>query len=117
MNTEHTQDALSLSLMPPLYDKLCCSATPLMVLFAVSVAEYFLDSYTWLIRVAGLAVITGLLWRYMREEGITSFEDYQRERKNVLLVAGYTYAFTVALYCFFVLFATPIVINYAAQGI
>lgn len=119
MNKTSTQDrelqsssSLTLGFMPPLYDRLCCTGTPLMLLFAFSLAEYFLPMWMWFVRGLGFVLFAALLLRYYRQHGITSVSQLVGNRMAVVALL-YSVVFTLAVYVFFVYIATPIVIEFA----
>lgn len=113
MNDTHQEVDLRVVVMPPVFDKLCCSVGPLMFLFAASVLEYFFPSYALLVRLGGLVIIGLLLARELYHRGVVSMEIARAHRTKILLIALYTYFLSVALYFFFVYFATPNIISYA----
>ena len=96
MKTISKKDVFKVTGIPVLIASLCCLAPVILVLlglstaaFAASLSDILYGQYKWFFRLAGLVLLAGSIFFYLRrQKGICTLDDAKKRRNEIINIVA-----------------------------
>ena len=100
------KDPVIISIVPAFFASACCMFYPLLLMMGFYVSEVIFVENKWEIRLFGIFLLLIFLIFYFRNKGIKSILDFNRHKKQILLMTVYSVFSFIVFYFILIYFVS-----------